>query len=166
MVNMQRLAKHLLLPSWWSKHIFTSATREKIEAAIKASESHHHGELRFVVETSLPLTALLRGTTARERAIDTFSQLRVWDTEQNSGILIYLLLADRDVEIIADRGIHARVGSAGWEEICQQMEQQYRQQQFEAGTLHGIKAISKLLTQHFPAAADNVNELSDTPVLI
>lgn len=166
MVKIQRLIKHLLLPAWWSSRIFTPATLAKIEAAIKESESRHYGEIRFVVESGLHLTALLRGTTARERAVELFSQLRVWDTEQNSGTLIYLLLADRDIEIIADRGIATHVDTAAWEEICQQMEQRFRQGEFEAGVLEGIRAISELLTQHFPAPPGNINELSDKPVVL
>jgi uncharacterized membrane protein len=143
----------------------TSALRN-IEAAIRDSEARHYGELRFVVEANLALPALMHGVTARERAIELFSQLRIWDTEQNSGVLIYLLLADRDVEIIADRGINKLVGSAQWETICQQMEQQFRQQQFEAGVIHGIRAISELLIQHFPASTNNINELPDTTVVL
>lgn len=137
-----------------------------IEAAIGASEKHHYGELRFVVETHLNTSALMRGVTARERAIELFSQLRIWDTEQNSGVLIYLLLADRDVEIIADRGIHRRVGDAAWEAICKKMEEEFRQQRFEAGVIHGIHAISELLIRHFPASTNNINELPDTTVVL
>ena len=137
-----------------------------IEAAISESEKHHYGELRFVVEAHLRLPALIHGMTARERAIELFSHLRIWDTEHNSGVLIYLLLADRDVEIIADRGIHHRVGDAEWETICKKMEQEFRQQHFEAGVLHGIHAISELLARHFPASTNNVNELPDTTVVL
>lgn len=137
-----------------------------IEKAIRDSETHHFGEIRFVVEADLSLSELLRGITARDRAIELFSQLRIWDTEHNSGVLIYLLLADRDVEIIADRGIHHRVGNAAWETICQQMEREFRQQHFEAGVLHGIRAISELLSRHFPTGGGNVNELPDQPIVL
>ena len=137
-----------------------------IEAAIQESETRHYGELRFVVETHLGLAALIHGMTARQRAIELFSQLGVWDTEHNSGVLIYLLLADRDVEIIADRGINNRVGNAEWELICKKMEQAFRQQRFEAGVIDGIHAISELLVRHYPASSNNINELPDRSIVL
>ena len=115
--NKMRILKHLCMPSWWSKRAFPAGTMQKIETAIRQGESRHYGEICFVIEASLHLYPLLRGVTARDRAIELFSQLRVWDTEHNSGILIYLLLADRNVEIIADRGITRPVGNATWENI-------------------------------------------------
>ncbi len=163
---IKRLIRHLVVPGWWRQRTLPTSALDNIEVIIADSERRHYGELRFVVETHLSFNALIRRMSARERAIELFSQLRVWDTEQNSGVLIYLLLADRDIEIIADRGIHHRVGNAGWETICQQMEQQFRQQQFEAGVIDGIHAISKLLTQHFPAAAANINELPNRPIVL
>lgn len=163
---IRRLIRHLIAPDWWRRRTLPTSALNSIEAAIADSETRHYGELRFVVETHLSLHALVRRTSARERAIELFSQLRVWDTEQNSGVLIYLLLADRDIEIIADRGIHQRVGSAAWETICQQMERQFHQKQFEAGVVDGIHAIGKLLTQHFPAAANNTNELPNRPTVL
>jgi uncharacterized membrane protein len=127
----------------------------------------HGGELRFAVEPALPLAALLRKMTPRERAVQVFSQLKVWDTEYNSGVLIYLLLAERDVEIVADRGIHTKVGEAAWREICGQMERRFRRREFELGVLEGIRAITALLRQHFPTHEnENPNELPDAPVIL
>ncbi len=163
---IKRLIRHLLIPNWWRQRTLSISVLNNIETAIADSETRHYGELRFVVETHLSFNALIRRMTARERAIELFSQLRVWDTEQNSGVLIYLLLADHDIEIIADRGIHQHVGNEAWEAICQQMEQQFRQQQFETGVIDGIHAISKLLTQHFPATSNNINELSNKPIVL
>jgi uncharacterized membrane protein len=137
-----------------------------IEKTITESERLHDGELRFAVEAGLEWHELLRGVTPRDRAIDVFSRLRVWDTEHNSGVLIYLLLADRRVEIVADRGIHAHVGVSGWREICLQMEQRFRAGAFEQGVVEGIAAISLVLQQHFPAREANPNELPDTPVVL
>ena len=108
-----------------------------IEQAIKAGEATHSGQVRFVVEGALDGAPLFRNQPARERALDIFSQLRIWDTAHNNGVLIYLLLADRDVEIVADRGIDARVGDAGWEKICQQMEADFRAGNFEGGVDQG-----------------------------
>jgi len=95
-----------------------------------------------------------------------FSQLRVWDTEHNNGVLIYLLLADRDVEIVADRGFHAKVGSQEWEQICRTMETAFKQANYEAGVLSGIQAVTEHLVAHFPAYADSRNELPDKPVVV
>ena len=137
-----------------------------IEAAIRQSETSHMSELRFAVEAGLDWPDLLAGTSSHGRALEVFSRLRVWDTEHNSGVLIYLLLADRKVEIIADRGIHARVGEAGWAAICRNMEHRFRAGEFEGGVLEGIAAITVLLQQHFPAQGVNPNELPDYPVAL
>lgn len=162
-----RFLKHLTAGRWQVVRHFPAASMRAIEQAIRESERSHHGELRFVVEAGLELPELLRGVTPRARAIEVFSQLRVWDTEQNSGVLIYLLLADRDVEIVADRGIHARVGEEGWHAICRDMERRFRQGAFEQGVVEGIAAISALLQQHFPATeTDNPNEMPDAPVVL
>lgn len=137
-----------------------------IEAAIRASENTHMGELRFAVEAGLDWPDLLAGLSSRERALDVFSHLRIWDTEHNSGVLIYLLLADRRVEIIADRGIHARVGSERWNAICYAMEYKFRADEFESGALEGIAAITALLQKHYPAKGANPNELPNRPVTL
>jgi uncharacterized membrane protein len=165
---LARILRHWCGGPWQVRRVFDAAAMQRIEAAIRRSERAHLGELRFVVEAVLPWQLALRGVTARERAIELFSRLRVWDTEQNSGVLIYLLLADRDVEIVADRGIHARVGNAVWEAICRAMEVEFRAKRFEQGVLVGIERISALLAEHFPAepASANPNELPDAPVAL
>jgi len=137
-----------------------------IEHAIKESETAHVGEIRFAVEGALDGIPLLKGQSARERAIEVFSQLRVWDTERNNGVLIYLLLADRHVEIVADRGVHARVGSQEWETICRQMEAAFRQGHYREGAVGGIQAVTRHLAAHFPATGDRRNELADNPALL
>lgn len=126
----------------------------------------HSGEIRFVVEAALAPMALLRGETPRERAIAVFTQLRMWDTEQNSGVLIYLLLADRDVEIVADRGIHKKVGQDAWEIICREMEMELGKGHFAAGALAGIRAVEELLARHFPGSHNNRDELPNAPVVL
>ena len=103
---------------WQVSRAFPRKTLIAIEQTVKASETAHAGEIRFVVEGALHSTPLLDGQSARERALEVFSQLRIWDTEHNNGVLIYLLLADRDVEIVADRGIHSKLGTREWETIC------------------------------------------------
>jgi len=137
-----------------------------IATAIRVSEKLHMGELRFVAEAGLEWQDLFFGVNSRERALQIFSQLRIWDTEHNSGVLIYLLLADRKVEILADRGINARVSPGVWLRICRDMESKFRSDEFESGVLMGIAAITHQLQQHFPAQAHNPNELPDYPVIL
>lgn len=159
-----RIGRHLLMPAWRSRLNFPQAMLERIEGAIRQGEQTHLGQIRFAVEASLDLPLLLQGVGARERAVDVFSMLRVWDTENNNGVLIYLLLADHDVEIVADRGIDRQVGAAAWERICQEMERSFRDGDFECGILAGIAAVSRLLADHYPGQGEN--ELPDVPVLM
>jgi uncharacterized membrane protein len=165
-MGIRRISKHLVLHRWQAWKLFPRATLANIEQAIKAGEATHSGQVRFVVEGALDGVPLFRDQPARERALDIFSQLRVWDTAHNNGVLIYLLLADRDVEIIADRGIDAKVGGAGWEKICADMECDFRSGQFEGGVIRGIEAVSRQLATHFPAHGHGPNELPDAPLVI
>ncbi|MES2013194.1 MAG: TPM domain-containing protein [Pseudomonadota bacterium] len=163
---IKRLFRHLLILPGIAQRHFPVTSMRRIEAAIAESENQHSGEICFIVEANLHVLDILRGKTAKQRAIDVFSQLRVWDTEHNNGVLIYLLLADHDFEILADRGVHQRVGEEGWGLICHEMEAQFRRGQFEAGVLYGIAHIGTHLTQHFPAGANNQNELPNAPKII
>lgn len=147
------------------KAAFPRRSMHVIEQAIRESEATHSGQIRFAVEASLDFSALLRNQSARERAIALFSQLRIWDTEENNGVLIYLLLADRDVEIVADRGIHAKLGREVWEAICQDMEAAFRTGRFAEGVVEGIRAVGRHLQHHYPARARD-NELPDRPVVV
>lgn len=165
-MQLGRLIKHLFYPPWLAGRAFPVGVRQRIESAIAESEVRHGGEIRFAVEAGLDFMPLLRGETARERGIDVFTNLRVWDTEQNNGVLVYLLLADRDVEIVADRGLNGRVAPQEWEAICQEMEAMFRRGAFEAGVLRGIELIGKHLARHYPRPGDDSNELSDRPVLL
>jgi uncharacterized membrane protein len=165
-MGIRRIGKHLLEHRWRLRRDFPPKVLAAIEQAIKQSETTHSGQVRFVVEGALDGAPLFRDQPARERALDIFSQLRIWDTAHNSGVLIYLLLADRDVEIVADRGIDAKVGSARWEEICKEMEADFRAGAFERGVIKGIEAVSRELAQHFPTQAGGPNELPDAPVVI
>src|ERR1051325_3610335 len=160
-MQIKRFFRHILTTPWLVQRYFSATTMRKIEATVRDSELRHSGEIRFVVEAALHPLQLLHGITPRQRAIELFAQLGVWDTEHNSGVLVYLLLADHDVEIVADRGIHNCVGDGGWEKICKQMEAEFRQGRFEAGTILGLSQIGEVLQQHFPAGAANDNELSD-----
>lgn len=163
---MGRILKHLSYPRWRVRQAFPKAAMRAIEAAVKESEKTHDGELRFVVEGGLDLPQLLRGRTARQRAERVFSQLRMGDTRHASGVLIYVQLADRRVEILADRGIDAKVGEPTWRQICAGMEDAFRAGRFEAGAIRGIQEIGKLLAEHFPPQGDNPDELPDAPVVL
>ncbi|MDI1264494.1 MAG: TPM domain-containing protein [bacterium] len=165
-MGIGRIGRHLVEHRWRLRRIFPPATLARIEQAIKAGEATHAGQVRFVVEGALDGAPLFRNQPARERALDIFSQLRIWDTDHNNGVLIYLLLADRDVEIVADRGIDAKVGGAGWETICKAMEADFRAGHFEAGVIKGIAAVSRELSAHFPRRGAVPNELPDAPVVM
>ncbi len=165
-MNLLRALRHLCIPPWRVRMIFPARTLHTIETAIRECEATHSGEIRFAVESNLPINALLRGLSAHQRALDVFSHLRVWDTAHNNGVLIYLLLADRDMEIVADRGVHSRVGGAGWEKIRHDMEALFRQGRFEEGVLGGIRAVGAHLSTHYPAQGGGKNELDDRPVIL
>jgi uncharacterized membrane protein len=165
-MGIRRIGRHLLEHRWRVRRIFPPDVLAAIEQAIKAGEATHSGQVRFVVEGALDGAPLFRNQSARARALDIFSHLRIWDTAHNNGVLIYLLLADRDVEIVADRGIDARVGTAGWEKICAAMEADFRARNFEAGAIKGIQAVSRELAKYFPRSGDGANELPDAPVVI
>ena len=165
-MSIRRISRHLLQHHWRAKQVFPKGVLDRIEQAIKRGEASHSGQVRFVVEGALDGGPLFRNQPARERALDVFSQLRIWDTAHNNGVLVYLLLADRDVEIVADRGIDAKVGDAGWEKICRDMEAEFRTGHFQRGVINGIAAVSQQLTTHFPKHGAGRNELPDAPVVI
>lgn len=163
-MDLRRIFRHLFTTIWSVRRAFPQSSLDAIARAIKDTEATHQGQVRFAVEHALDLQQLLAGRSARERALDVFSELRVWDTEQNNGVLIYLLLADRDVEIIADRGVHVHVGG-GWETICRSMEQRFARSEYEAGVVEGVRGVAEHLQRHFPARRDGRNELPDQPVV-
>jgi uncharacterized membrane protein len=174
--HTMRFFRHLFSNPWQVKRHFSAQALQHIEAAITASESKHTGEIRFVVEAGLHPYEILSKKTPRNRAIELFSHLNIWDTEQNNGVLIYLLLADRDVEIVADRGIDQRIGYDQWEMICHEMEAMFRRGAFEQGVMLGLQAVSAALEKHFPIEKVNnnskqpmqpkKNELPDKPVVL
>ena len=164
--DVARILRHLLSAPWRVRRTFPAHSLRAIESTIRQCEATHAGEIRFAVENALHPIPLLRNQSARRRAIEVFSQLRVWDTEHNNGVLIYLLLADHDVEVIADRGVHSRVGQEEWERICHNMESMFRLGKFESGVIAGIQAISAHLAKHYPAQGENRNELADRPVVL
>jgi hypothetical protein len=165
-VNLQRIWRHGLSSQAQVRRAFPAAALLKIENEIRRSETLHSGQIRFVVEAGLDGAPLCRGQSASERAIDVFSQLRIWDTESNNGLLIYLLLADRAVEIVADRGIHAKVGNDEWRRICREMEASLKQSDHQNAVIAGIQAVTLHLARHFPGDGRSANELPDQPLII
>lgn len=161
-----RLLRHWFTAEAAVRRAFPVGTLAAIEAAIREVEVGHSGQIRFAIEGGLDTAAVLARRAGRDRAMEVFSELRVWDTEHNNGVLIYVLLADRDVEIVADRGIHARAGAEAWESVCRRMESAFRDGRFEQGAVDGIRAVGAHLARHFPRGEGGVNELPDAPVVL
>jgi uncharacterized membrane protein len=169
-MRLGRLVRHVTASHWRTRLRFPAATLDAIEKAVARAELTHAGEIRFAIETSLAPLHVVNELTPRARALEVFASLRVWDTEHNNGVLIYVQLADRDVEIVADRGLSGRVSPAEWEGVCRQMEAHFRDGRFEAGAIAGVDAVGTLLARHFPPAAGAGpaarNELPDRPTLL
>ena len=162
-----RLLKHRMLDEGDAKRALGKDALARIEQRVAASEKRHSGEIRVVVEAGLPLSYLRRRATPRERAIALFGKLGVWDTERNNGVLIYLLLAERAIEIVADRGLNRHVPTTEWAEIAATMQSAFQERDFEGGLLRAIDAVDRLLVRHFAARPDDsdVNELPDAPLV-
>jgi uncharacterized membrane protein YgcG len=161
-----RLLRHLFSTRWSTRRRFTTGVLARIEAALKRIESEHAGELRFAIETAFDLPELWYGVTPRQRALQVFGHLGVWDTEGNNGVLIYVLMADHDVEIVADRAIAARVTQPEWDAVCRDMESHFRAGRFAEGAESGIAGVGRLLAQHFPGQGGDRDELPNRPVLL
>ena len=156
-----------LFGGWFAlSRSFPASTMRTITGAIAQSETQHAGELRLAIEARYSPWAVLGGLQARQRARDLFSLLRVWDTQDNSGVLLYLQLAERRVEIVADRGIAARVDANQWQQLCDQFASDMRSGAADAAVLRCLGRINDLLTAHFPAGEDNPRELPDEPVVL
>jgi uncharacterized membrane protein len=168
-MQIRRLIRHSTATHWRTRMLFPTATLDAIEQAVKRAELTHAGEIRFAVETALTPRHILNEVTPRAHALEVFSRLRVWDTEANNGVLIYVQLADRNVEIIADRGFQGRVSPAEWEAVCRLMEEHFRAGRFQVGSIAGVEAIGNLLARHFPQGsprATHSNQLPDRPTLL
>jgi uncharacterized membrane protein len=163
---LRRLLKHLSSPGWWARRAFRAADLAAIGAAVKASETKHRGEIRIAIEGPLPLRSLLRNESCRERAGELFQSLGVAATREANGILVYVQLVDRRVEILAHRGITALVPQTEWDATCRRMEAAFASKNYRRGMQEAIERITTLLAQHFPATGDNPNELSDAPTLL
>ena len=163
---LKRFLRHVWMSPLILRRQFPAATLAAIGKAVAEGEKSHRGQVRFVIEAELTTGQLWAGTTARQRAIDVFSLMRAWDTEENNGVLVYLLLADRKVEIVADRGIHRHVGDERWRAICREIEYHYRKGDFASGSVTGIQKITAELAFYFPAKGAHSNEQPDMPVVL
>jgi uncharacterized membrane protein YgcG len=163
-MELKRLLKHACAGRGAVQRAFPAPVLSAIQEEIAASERQHGGEIRFALENSLNPLAVWRGVTPRQRAIEVFANLGVWDTEHNNGVLIYVLWADRDVEIVADRGFNGRVTDEQWAEVCRLMEQQFARREWHAAVTNGIRATGVLIARHFPTA--DRNELPDHPIML
>jgi uncharacterized membrane protein len=160
-----RLLQHRMFDERTARRLLPRAALARVEACVAESEKRHSGEIRVVVEAGLPVSYLRRQATPRERAIAMFGKLGVWDTERNNGVLIYLLLAERAIEIVADRGLNRHVPAAEWAQTAETMQGAFRTGDFEGGLLRAVDAVDALLVRHFARAAGvaDVNELPDAP---
>ena len=169
-MQIGRLIRHAAATHWRTRLTFPSATLDAVEQAIARAEQYHAGEIRFAIETALTPLHILNGVAPRARALEVFAHLGVWDTEHNNGVLIYVQLADRVVEIVADRGLTGRVSPKEWEAVCRLMEEHFRAGRFKEGSIAGVDAIGNLLTRHFPPSSTQPlqahNQLPDRPTLL
>jgi uncharacterized membrane protein YgcG len=162
--TLTRWWQHLTMTRWRMRRAFAESTLQAITKDVHASEQLHGGEIRIAIEADLSLSALLRGQSTRQRALEVFALLGVWDTEHRNGVLIYLCLADRVVEIIADRGLHDKVTDAEWAGVCAQLQTDCANNQYRQGMSAAIGSVGKLIGRHYPTA--DRNEQSDRPVLL
>ena len=165
-MRITRILKHLLLPAAAARRHFTPPVLSAIEAAIAETEAQHSGEIRFAIETTLDLERLWRDVSPRACALDAFAKLRVWDTAGNNGVLIYVLFADHDVEIVADRAVAERVSQSEWDAVCRVVQDEFRAGRFGEGAVAGVQAVGRLLARHFPRAGGDANELPNRPSLL
>lgn len=166
-MDLIRLLKHLALPDWAVRRAFPVKLGDLVAAAVGSLERAHDVELRVVVEGGMPLDALLRGQSSRDRAIDLFSQLRVWDTKENTGVLIYVQFADHKIEIVADRGINTKVQQAEWDAVCARIVEEFRAGRYEDGARAGIAGVTVLLNRYIsPPPENDRDELPDRPTVL
>jgi uncharacterized membrane protein len=159
-----RLIRHRWHDETDLRRAFDQATLARLQQRVQGSENRHSGEIRICVEAGLPLSYLWRNLSARQRAVTMFGKLRVWDTEHNNGVLIYLLLAERAIEIVADRGVARAVPPAHWDQVIAGMREDFRAGRFETGLGRAVDAVDEVLAKHFPLAPGeiNPNELPDS----
>lgn len=166
MNTFKRLFRHLSHTRALARAQFPPATLQAIQACIGAGEAEHRAEVRLVIEAALPLSAVLRNESSRARAHELFSHYRIWDTEENSGLLIYLNLADHRVEIVTDRAVGRALKRADWESVCSTMTRSFARGIYHDGALEGLAQLNRLLALHFPQTSQQKNEISNRPLML
>lgn len=165
-MNLARTLRHLFVEGTARSH-FPAHVLDTVQQAIESGERRHQGQVCFAVEGALPASELWRNCTPRERAQAVFAQLRVWDTAQNCGVLLFVLLADHAIEVVADRGISVRVQATEWQAICTRMQERFSAGEYARGAIEGVEAVSVILASYFPAdGTPQANELADRPVIL
>lgn len=162
----KRLRRHLFTTASAGRRAFPAATLKAIEAAITEGETRHRAEVRLIVEPALPMMEVWNSLSPRQRARELFAHYRIWDTEENCGVLVYVNLADRQVEIVADRGVGRVVAAAQWHEICRTMTSGFARGDFHGSTLSALGRIDALLQQHYPDDGSRRNQLSNEPLIL
>lgn len=165
-MSAARFFRHIFSTRRATRRRFDEAAFAAIEGAVHASEALHQGEIRFAVESGLDPRAIFSGQTPAARARQLFGELEVWNTAHNSGVLIYVLVADRAVEIVADRGFAGRIDAGEWSAACRAMETEFSRGRYREGSVAGIEAVGRIVARVFPPDASNPNELADRPVLL
>ena len=166
-MNMfKRLLSHLLHPFWWVRHCMTRKGLDDIAAAIKQAETGNRGEIAVAIEPALGVLSLLKNQTARDRALEVFSLKRLWDTQENNGVLIYVLLADRAVEIVADRGFSNCVSQEWFQNVTSEMEASFANRDYHGGVIRGVRHLGQILTQQFPGEDLHGDELPNQPFVL
>jgi len=167
-MDWKRWFRHVFATRAALRRAFTEQDLDAIERAVDESEQHHSGEIRVAIEGALEPGEVWLGKTPRERALEAFAALGVWDTDANNGVLIYVLLADRDVEIVADRGFNARVPASEWQAACEDMEREFRAGRFREGAVVGVEDVGKIIARHFPQLPGqrDEDELPNRPRLL
>jgi uncharacterized membrane protein YgcG len=166
MNNLSRLFKHLTTTTGFGRRAFPEETLKAIEDAIAEGEKRHRAEVRLIVEPALGALAVMNGQMPRERARELFVQYGVWDTEENCGVLVYINLADHQVEIVADRGIGRTVAAQDWQAICRTMTQGFARGDYHNSTLAALAQLNALLEEHYPDDGSAHNELANRPVML
>jgi uncharacterized membrane protein len=166
MQKLSRLLRHLATTSAAGRRIFPAHTLKAIQTAIAQGEAQHRAEIRVIIEPALPLRDVLTGAFSRERAQELFTHYRIWDTEENCGILIYINLADRKVEIIADRNVARTLTQADWQSVCHTMTQGFARGDFHDSAITALDQLNTLLKTHFPANGASLNELPNRPLML
>ena len=166
-MDWSRAFRHLAATHRGAHKLFSNETMQRLQGAIAEGEATHRGEVRLIVESALPLRKIRRGMSTRQRALDLFGTFRVWDTEENNGVLLYINVADRRLEIIADRAAARTIGDPHWQTVCGLAQRAFKEGQFERGVIEALEAIHGALSDAFPGDANQVrrNELSDIPVV-